>query len=167
MTAFNIILRDLAFIFLFALGEIVLRKDLLQQRVTLVFFVGENAFHDISAPCFLSAGRWDVVRCELFRYSVRSSAAEKQLIYLTNDRRLFLVHHKTSVLAAVVAQKPLERDCKFAVRETLSLSPLAVFGDRAAFLLCDTSHYGKQHFPASVKCVDIFLLEKAFHPVLL
>ena len=62
MAVLDIILRHFTFIDLHFLSEEIRTECLLQQRITFVFFVGEDAQYCASLPCSLSSRRKDAIR---------------------------------------------------------------------------------------------------------
>ena len=53
----HVILRNLAFVDLHLLGEVVGGESILKSGIALVFFVGKNALHGADLPGFLAARR--------------------------------------------------------------------------------------------------------------
>lgn len=54
----------------------------------------------------------------------------------------------------------------FAIGEALALSPGDVFGNAAAFFLCQRGHDGDEQFALAVKGVDALLFKVTLHSVL-
>lgn len=70
MVAGHIILRHLPLILHLLFREEVLGKALLQERVTLVLLILENALHRLGVPPVLAAGRPDAVSRQACRNGV-------------------------------------------------------------------------------------------------
>ena len=66
------------------------------------------------------------------------------------------------VLALFKAEKLRVTDADLTVREALALSPRDVLGNRAAFLLRQRGHNGKQQFTLAVEGEYVFFFKVAF-----
>ena len=135
MAVLDVILRYLALVDLHFLGEEVRTEGLLQERVALVFLIGEDAQYSSRLPRFLASGRWDALRLKARLDSVGRLSLQEQPINPAHDLR-FLGHDLwLAILTLAIPEEVLVRHGHLAVRKPLALAPGDVFGDVAAFLL--------------------------------
>ncbi len=167
MVAGHIILRHLPLILHLLFREEVLGKALLQERVTLVLLILENALYRLGVPPVLAAGRPDAVSRQACRNGVGRGPLQKLGVDALNDLCLLRIHHQLTVLPAIVAQEAAEGNRNLAVCHALTLTPGAVFTDGAAFLLCQRGHDGNERFALAVEGPDVFFLEVALRAMLL
>ena len=167
MVSLDIILRDLALVFLLFLCQEVRSVDFLKQGITFVLFVGKDAFDRFLAPVLFATRCRNALIGELPCNRIRRFPLKEKPVDSADDHSLFLVHHKVSVLATVVSEKPLERHRDLAVLEPLSLSPCAVLRNGATLFLCKARHDGQEQFALTIESPDVFLLEIALRPAFL
>lgn len=72
VVALHIVLRYLALVDLFLLGEEIHRVALLQKRIAFVFLIGEDAANSSRIPFILAARRFNAVSGEQFFVLLRT-----------------------------------------------------------------------------------------------
>ena len=159
----HIILRHLALVFLLFLGEKIHRERLLQEGVTLVLLVFQDALHRARRPSFLPCGGGYPFLGEKARNGTGGLAAEEQTVNPADSLRFLRHDFRKSVRALPVAQKVAVRQADLPIGESFSLAPGDVLRNGAAFLLRQGGHNGNQQFPLAVQGVDVLLLEVDLH----
>lgn len=166
MVTFHIVLRYLALVDLFLLGEEIHRVALLQKRIAFVFLIGEDAANSSRIPFILAARRFNAVSGEPGGNAVRRHALQEHTVNAADDDRLVLIQDEIAIGTPVVAKKSLEGYGDLAVCEPLSLSPGAVLGNAAAFFLRQRGHNGDKQFSLAVQRPDVFLFKIDLHALL-
>src|SRR5699024_4437263 len=136
VVALHIVLRDLALVDLFLLCEEVHRVALLQERIALVFLVGEDAANRSRIPFILAARRLDAVGGQPGGDAVRRHTLQEHTVDAADDDRFVLIQNQIAVRTPVVAEEPFEGYGDLSVCKPFSLAPGAVLRNAAAFLLC-------------------------------
>ncbi len=167
VVSLHVVLRDLALVLLLLLRQVIDREALLQQGIAFVLLVREDAPDRGDAPLVLAAGRLDPLGGELLRDAVVGLAREEHVVDAPDDLGLLGVDNQLAVGTTVVAEEPVERDRDLPVGEPLPLSPCAVLGDAAAFLLRQRAHDGDEQLALAVESPDVLLLEIALDAFLL
>ena len=155
----HVVLRDLTLIGFHLLGQEVLAEGLLQQGISLVLLVRQDALDGGLAPLVLACRCRDTFVGQRLGNAVRRHAFEEHAVDAFDHLGLLRVDHQIPVLASVVAEEPFERDRDLAICKTLSLAPCAVLGNGPAFFLREARHDGQQDFAFAVKGPDVFLLK--------
>ena len=88
-------------------------------------------------------------------------ALQKHIVDAPDDLGLLRIHHQLAVCVSVVAEEPVEWDCNFAVCKAFSLSPCAVLGNAAAFLLRQRAHDRNEQLALAVESPDVFFFKIA------
>ena len=160
MTVFHEELWGFAFVDLMRLAQKVHRYRLLQQRVALVFFVGQNGFDRAVLPIRSAGGRGNALFRQRGRDARRGLSVQKHPIDLPHDSGLCLINDRSTVRSTLVAEEVPVGHRNLAVRDALAPAPGDVFGDAAALLLRKTRHDRDHQFALAVQRVDVFLLKR-------
>ena len=88
-------------------------------------------------------------------------ALKEHIVNAPDDLGLLRIYHQLTVCASIVAEEPVEWDRNLAVCKALSLSPCAVLGNAAAFLLRQRAHDGNEQLALAVESPDILLFKIA------
>ena len=155
----HIVLRHLPGVLDLLLGDEVLREHLLQQSVTLVFLVCQNAQDNAFAPDGLAAGRRDAVGSQVVGDGIGGVAPQELCVNAADNLRLFFVDHQVAVRPPVVAQESAEGHRNLAVGKALALTPGAVLGNAAALLLGQRGHDRQHQLALAVEGPDVLLLK--------
>lgn len=146
----DIILRDFVLVNLRLFGQVVGGVGLLQQGITLVFFIAEYAFYGRNAPLLFTARCGDAVIGELLGNAVIGHSLQEHSVDAFNDYRLFPVDDQIAVRPTVVAKEPRERYGNLTVCKAFSLAPGAVLRNAAAF-----------HNSGSSSGLDVFYMSRS------
>ena len=136
MTARHIILRNFTFVGLHFLFQKIHREFLLEQCITLVFFVLKDTGDCGFAPFLLAARRRDAQLFQVLANACLGLALKEKTVNQLYDPGFAFDNRRPSVLALFVAEEAFIRQMHFAIGEALALSPCDVFRNAAAFLLC-------------------------------
>lgn len=115
MVMFHIILRHFVFIDFFLLREEVHRVDFLQERIPLIFLVGEDAPNRAFGPFCLAA------RCgaSFFRQHscnrIKRTPLQEHPVNPPDNLCMLLIHSKPSILAPLVTVEPSKGDHNFSI----------------------------------------------------
>ena len=161
VVSLHIVLRDFTFVFLLLLRQVIDREALLQQGIAFVLLVTEDAPDCGNAPLVLAARCLDSLSGELLRDAVVGLAREEHIINAPDDLGLLRIDHQLAVGSTVIAEEPVKRDCDLAVCKPLSLSPCAVLGNAAAFLLCQRAHDRDKQLALAVESPDVLFFKIA------
>ena len=164
---FDIVLRDLIFIDFCLFGQEVDDEGLLQECVTLVFFIGEDSLYRSGMPFLLAAWRWNILFRELSGNSVRHCAFHKHPVDPLYKFSLFFIDYQFTVGSSVVAKEPFEWNDNLAVSKTFSLTPGAVLGNASGFFLRQRGHDCDEKFSLPIKGPDVFFFKIALDAMLL
>ena len=159
VVALNVVLRNLAFVGFRLLGQEVHGVTLLQQGITLVLLVHEDAFDCGLVPFLLTAGRRDAVIHENLADAVWRLSLQEQAVNPLYCHCLLRIDHQIPVFTTVVTEEPGEGHRDLAVCKTLSLSPCAVLRNAPAFLLRQRGHDSQQQLALGIESPDVFFLE--------
>ena len=163
----DVVLRDFTLVGLFLLGQKIYSEGLLQQRITLVLFVGENAFDVAGVPVVLAAGRRNAFFGQRPGNLEWRLALQEHSVDALDQLGLFRVYHEVVVRPHVVAQKSLERNRDLAVCKPLPLAPCAVLGNGPGLFLRQRGHDRQQKFTLAVEGPDVFFFKIDLDVVLL
>ena len=160
-------LRRLALVDFGGFGKKIHREGLLQQRVALVFLVGQNGFHRAARPPLLSARRGYPLLCQQLRDAGWRLPVQKQAVDLPHGLRFLFIHHRRSVLAPVVAQEAPVGHGHLAVRDAPAPAPGHVLRNAAAFFLGKAGHDGDHQLSLAVQSIDVLLFKRDPDPFFL
>ena len=138
----------------------------MQERVALVFLIGEDAQYSSRLPRFLASGRWDALRLKDRLDSVGRLSLQEQPINPAHDLR-FLGHDLwLAVLTLAIPEEVLVRHGHLSVRKPLALTPCDVFGDVATLLLRQRGHDREQQLAFGIQRVDVLFLKVDLYAML-
>ena len=135
VVALHIVLRNFTLVDLFLFGEEIHRVAFLQEGITFVLLVGEDAANCSCVPFVLAARRFDAVGGQSGGNAMRRHALQEHTVNAADDDCLVLIQNQIAVRPPVVAEEPLEGHGDLSVCKTFSLSPGAVLRNAPAFLL--------------------------------
>ena len=144
MVSLNVVLRNLALVDLCLLGQEIDSVGFLQQGITFVFLVPQDALDRGGAPFGLASGSEHAVLCEFLRDAVVCHAFKEKLVDAFDGHGLLRVDDQITVSAFVISEEPLIGDGHFAVSKSLTLSPCAVLRNAPALLLSEAGHNGQE-----------------------
>ena len=133
---FYIILWDFTLVDLGLFGQVVEGVGFLEQCITLVFLVAEDAFDGGLAPFLLATRCWDSISSQTVGDSVVGHTLQKHAVDALYGDCLFWIDDQIPIRATVVAKETLKWDGYLTVCKAFSLAPSAVLGNAAAFFLC-------------------------------
>ena len=131
----HVVLRDLSLIGFHLLGQEVLAEGFLQQGVSLVLLVRQDALDGSLAPLVLACRCRDAFIGQRLGDAVRRHPFEEHTVDALDHFGLLRIDRQIPILASVVAEEPFEGNRDLAVCKALSLAPCAVLGNGPAFLL--------------------------------
>ena len=135
MAIFHVVLRHFPFVGFHLLFQEINSEPFLQERVSFVFFVSQNAIDCRLAPFLFARGRRYARRLQFSAYPGSGLTLQIKPVDPAHNLRFLFVDHGQAVRAFVIAEKTLVRHAHLAVRKALALSPRHVFGNAAALLL--------------------------------
>ena len=163
MAVRHIILRHLAFVDLLLFGEEIHREFLLQERVALVLFVGEDALHHLGPPHLFAARRGNTLVSEVGGDGRGGFTIEEQAVNQPDDHRLGLHNDRQPVRAFFIAEEAPVRKAYLSVCKTLALAPCDVLRNGAAFFLRQRGHDGNKQLAFSVQGADVLFFKENFN----
>ena len=151
MIVLDVVLRHLAVVLLFLLCQKVRRVNLLQQRIALVLFVGQDAANAACVPILLTARCGDSFFGQRVGDHGRRHPGQEHAENAADDLGLFFVDDQVAVRTPVIAEETLEGHGDLPVSKSLSLAPRAVFRDAPALFLGQAGHDRQQQFALGIK----------------
>src|SRR5699024_934465 len=112
----------LAFVDLLLFGEAIHREFLLQERVALVLFVGEDALHHLGPPHLFATRRGNTLVGEVGGDGRGGFTIEEQAVSQPDDHRLGLHNDRQPVRAFFIAEEAPVRKAYLSVCKTLALA---------------------------------------------
>ena len=117
-------------------GQVIEGVGFLEQCITLVFLVAEDAFDSGLTPFLFVTRCWDAIGSQAVGDSVVGHTLQEHAVDALYSDCLFWIDDQIPIRATVVAKEALEWNGYLAVCKALSLVPSAVLGNAAAFFLC-------------------------------
>ena len=142
MTALHIVHRDFTVIDFLLFCQIISSIGLLQEGITFIFLIGQNAFYGTAVPFFFSGRCPDALFCQLFGNRMRCQPCQEQAVNFPHSFCFRLIDDHFSVWSSVVSKKTSERNIRLSVRHALPLSPYYIFRNGTGFFLCEARHNG-------------------------
>ena len=105
MTVFHEELRRFALVDLMRLAQKIYRNRLLQQRIALVLFVGQDRFDRAALPVRPACGRGNALLRQCGCNARRDLSVQKHPIDLPHDSSLCLINDRSSVRSALIAKE--------------------------------------------------------------
>ena len=159
MAVFDVILRNLAFVYLHFLFKKVNGKLLLKKGSAFVLLILKDAHYRRCLP-FLLAARSGNTSFRQRPGDMRAGFAQKEFtVYVPHNLGFLFDNLWQPVFAFFIAKEMLVPKADLAICKTLTLTPSDVVGNGAAFFLSDAGHDGDEQFTLAVQRVDALFLE--------
>ena len=135
MISRHIILRNLPSILDLFLRQEILDIGFLQERVTLHFLGGQDAFYRGRTPAIFSSRSLYLPLCQFVDNGLIGKPAHEEFVNQTHDFRFFVIDCKITVCTSFITEQMGKRYAYFSIGETFSLAPFDILRNAAALLL--------------------------------
>jgi len=159
MILFYIVLWKLPFIFYRFMCQIIRRISFLQDSVSHVFLIPEDTFDLIACPFTFAHTGGNLFFVKTFHHYIWIDSFHKRLINPFYHFCLLWVYDQFSVFVRIIAVKTICIKVMDASLKKGSNSPLAVFRDAPALILCKGGQNRKKQFSRRIHRVNIFFFK--------
>ena len=156
---FNVILRELPGVFLMYSGQHILGKGLLQQHITAVFFVLQDALDALCRPCGVATGCECTRRFQLCLDTLQTVPLQVAVENQPNDFSLLRDDLRLAVRPFSIADDSAVREGEFTVLISHALIAGYILGNRLAFGLGKGAQYGEDHLRVHGGGVDVLFFK--------
>ena len=156
MGVFGIVLRQFTAIETFPLRQVILNVSFLQQRVSGIFLVFQDAAHGFRLPLAAQTAG-NTFLTQRFRDSSLAHTVQTGMENETNSFGFLLIDNNASFFAPVAVQQ--RQIHGLSLREILANAPFAIIRNALALLLRKRSEDGQHQLTVPAQTVDILLLK--------
>lgn len=165
MIVLDVVFRALSVIDHDLLGQAVSDIGLVENGVTLVFFVSEDRFNRSPLPSSNARRRWNPVVVEVVCYRGEAVACEESLIDPLDHNRLFGIDLRLSVRSSAIPKESLVLEGYVSFFRALCLTPAHVGADVLRFALSYGTVDCDIELSSGLDAVDPLFLEVHVHIV--
>ena len=159
MVTLDMVLFQLTFVLHGLFRKVIGSESLLQNGIAHIFFVPQDSENRAGLPlCFAHAPRNPFIP-KSAADNIGVDAVHELRINPADNRRLFLIDDQIAFLVLVVAQKTVRVQMQNTLFEKGPDTPLAVFRNGTALVLCQRRKNGEKQLTRTVHRVDAFFFK--------